>query len=105
MAFVVSRNDWICRKTIIFWELQNETSLHNEKTGISYTLQGDYYLADRLPTPKYNGISAYGSGGTYRNLKQCRKVLYISLLISGRRNCYLTEMDKQSKDLFFQMVT
>ena len=77
----------------------------DEKTGISYTLQGDYYLADRLPTPKYNGISAYGSGGTYRNLKQCRKVLYISLLISGRRNCYLTEMDKQSKDLFFQMVT
>lgn len=37
----------------------------DEKTGISYTLQGDYSLPDLiLPAEKEKGILAYGDSGT-----------------------------------------
>lgn len=36
----------------------------DEKTGISYTLQGNYYLPDlALPTEKETKPSAYGDSG------------------------------------------
>lgn len=81
-----------------------EKHIYNEQTGISYTLQGDYYLPDfALPDEKEQSISVWGQRHL-RYIKQHRKVLYINLLTSGKLNSYLADLDKQAKDMFFRLI-
>ncbi len=77
----------------------------DEKTGISYTLQGDYYLPDlALPAEKGNRPVGVWGQRHLRYLKQHRRILYINLLTSGRLNGYLADIDEQAKDMFFRLV-
>ena len=76
----------------------------DERTGIRYTLQGDYYLPDlQLPPEKETEIGLWGQR-RLRYLKQNRKVLYTNLLTTGKLNDHLTEIDKQAEDMFFRLV-
>lgn len=76
----------------------------DEKTGISYTMQGDYYLPDLvLPTQKEETIGIWGQRHL-RYIKQNRKILYTDLLTSGKLNSYLADVNKQAKSLFFRLV-
>ena len=76
----------------------------DERTGISYTLQGDYYLPDlQLPPEKETEIGLWGQR-RLRYLKQNRKVLYTNLLTSGKLNVHLAEIDKQAEDMFCRLV-
>ena len=81
-----------------------EKRIYNEQTGISYTLQGDYYMPDlALPEQEDKPIGLWGQ----RHLKyinQHRKILYINLMTSGKLNGYLADIDKQAEDMFFQLV-
>lgn len=73
-------------------------------TGISYTLQGDYYLPDlELPAEEQQPIGVWGQRHL-RHIKQHCKVLYTNLLASGKVNSYLTDIDKQAEDMFFELV-
>ena len=66
----------------------------DERTGISYTLQGDYYLPDlALPAEEQQPIGIWGHRHL-RYIKQHRKVLYLNLLTSGKLNGYLSGLDK-----------
>ena len=81
-----------------------EKRIYNEQTGISYTLQGDYYLPDlALPEQEDMPIGVWGQRHL-RYIKQHRKILYINLLTSGRLNEHLADIDKQSEDMFFRLV-
>ena len=54
--------------------------IYNEQTGISYTLQGDYYLPDlALPDEEYHSVGLCGQRHL-RYIKQYCKVLYLNLL-------------------------
>ena len=76
----------------------------DERTGIGYTLQGDYYLPDlKLPAEKETEIGLWGQRHL-RYLKQNRKVLYTNLLTAGKLNEHLAEIDKQAEDMFFRLV-
>lgn len=76
----------------------------DERTGISYTLQGDYYLPDlALPADERKEVGAWGQRHL-RHIKQHRKVLYTNLLISSKLNSYLADLDKQAEDMFFRLV-
>ncbi|MFR1105382.1 MAG: TnpV protein [Acutalibacteraceae bacterium] len=76
----------------------------DEKTGISYTLQGDYYLPDlALPAEKEQPIGLWGQRHL-RYLKEYRRVTYLNLLTSGRLNAYLADIDEQAKEMFFRLV-
>ncbi len=78
--------------------------IYDEKTGISYTLQGDYYLPDiALPNEEQQPVGLWGQRHL-RYIKQHRKVLYTNLLTSGKLNSYLTDIDKQAEDMFFRLV-
>lgn len=77
----------------------------DERTGIRYTLQGDYYLPD-LTLPNENEtkpISIWGQRHA-RYLKEHHKVLYMNLLTNGNLNGYLSDIDKQAEDMFFQLI-
>ena len=81
-----------------------EKRIYNEQTGISYTLQGDYYLPDlALPEQEDKPIGLWGQRHL-NYIKQHRKVLYINLLTSGKLNGYLADIDKQAEDMFFRLV-
>ena len=76
----------------------------DEKTGISYTLQGDYYLPDlALPAEKEQPIGLWGQRHL-RYLKEYRRVTYLNLLTSGKLNAYLADIDEQAKEMFFRLV-
>lgn len=81
-----------------------EKRIYNEKNGIRYTLQGDYYLPDlKLPDEENKPIGLWGQRHA-RYLKQNHKVLYMNLLTSGKLNSYLADIDEQAEDLFFRLV-
>ncbi len=75
-----------------------------EKTGISYTLHGDYYLPDlTLPAEKEKPIGIWGQRHL-RYLKEHKRIVYLNLLTSGRLNEYLASVDKQAEDMFSRLV-
>ncbi len=81
-----------------------EKRIFNEHTGISYTLQGDYYLPDlALPEQQDKPIGLWGQRHL-RYIKQHHKVQYTNLLTSGNLNGYLADIDKQAEDMFSRLV-
>lgn len=76
----------------------------DEKTGISYTLQGDYYLPDlELPAEEQQPIGVWGQRHL-RYIKQHRKAFYTNLLTSGKLSSYLADIDRQAEEMFSLLV-
>ena len=76
----------------------------DEKTGIRYTWQGDYYLPDlALPDEEQQPIGIWGQRHL-RHIKQNQRVLYTNLLTSGKLNSYLADIDKQAEEMFSRLV-
>lgn len=83
-----------------------ETKKHitDEKTGINYTLQNNYYLPNlTLPTEEEEPIGIWGQQHR-RYLKQHRRITYYNLLTSGKLNAYLADIDRRAEDMFFRLV-
>ena len=81
-----------------------EKYIYNEKNGLWYELQGDYYLPClRLPEEETAHIGIWGQRHR-RYLKSNRKALYTSLLTSGKLNSYLANIDQQAENLFSRLV-
>lgn len=77
----------------------------DERTGISYTLQGDYYLPD-LTLPEDTETRSIGIYGERhgRYLKTHKNVVYVQLLTSGRLPSYLADIDEQARERFDLLV-
>lgn len=76
----------------------------DKRTGISYTLQGDYYLPNLvLPAEEQKEVGIWGQRHL-RYIKQYRKMLYTNLLTSGKLNSYLADIDRQAKEMFSRLV-
>ena len=75
-----------------------------EQMGGTYTKVGDYYLPNLLPTEQEEQPIGVWGQRHLRFIKQYHKVRYTSLLTSGKLNGYLTDIDKQAEDMFFQLV-
>ncbi len=77
----------------------------DEKTGISYTLQGDYYLPDLiLPAEEEERhIGVWGQRHA-KYLKQNHKVLYMNLFTSGKLSSHLADVDEQAQEMFSRLV-
>ena len=81
-----------------------ENRFYDEKNGLWYEKQGDYYLpCISLPEEENKPIGIWGQRHL-RYLKQHRKVLYTNLLTSGKLNSHLAELNKQAEDMFFRVV-
>ena len=78
--------------------------IYNEQNGLWYDLQGDYYLPClKLPKEETAHIGIFGQRHR-RYLKTHRKVLYTSLLASGKLNSYLADIDRQAEEMFSRLV-
>lgn len=81
-----------------------EQQIYDEKNGLWYELQGDYYLPClTLPEQEDIEIGVWGQRRR-RYLKQHHRALYYSLMASGKLNFHLTETDKQAENMFFRLV-
>ena len=78
--------------------------IYDEKNGLWYELQGDYYLPClKLPKEESRHIGVWEQRHL-RYLKQHRKVLYSELLISGKLNDYLADLNERAEELFSRLV-
>lgn len=80
-----------------------ENRFFDEKNGLGYEKQGDYYLPSLLPEEEQRSIGIWGQRHL-RYIKQHRKVFYANLLTSGKLNAYLADIDEQAEDMFFRLV-
>ena len=81
-----------------------EKVIYDEKNGLWYELQGDYYIPClKLPEEEQHPIGVWGQRHL-RYIRQHRKVLYTNLLTSGKLNGYLSDLDKQAEDMFYRLV-
>ena len=82
-----------------------EKYMTDERTGLKYELVGDYYLiaGDDKPDEEQKPIGIWGQRHLHY-LKNHRKVLYANLLTSGKLNTYLADIDRQSEEMFEQLV-
>ena len=64
----------------------------DEKNGLWYELHGDYYL------PCLSGQRHL------RYLRQHRRALYTELLVSGRLNGYLADLNEQAEAMFLRLI-
>lgn len=63
-----------------------EKVIYDEKNGLWYELQGDYYIPClKLPEEEQQPIGVWGQRHL-RYIKQNSKVLYLNLLTSGKLN-------------------
>lgn len=75
-----------------------------EKMGGTFVKVGDYYLPDlALPAEEEEPIGVWGQR-YLRYLKEYRRVVYFNLLISGRLNSYLADIDEQAENMFSRLV-
>ena len=81
-----------------------EKFIYDEKNGLWYEFQGDYYLPClKLPEGEQQLVGLWGQRHL-RYIKQNRKVFYLNLLTSGKLNGYLSDIDKQAEDMFSRLV-
>lgn len=78
--------------------------IYNEQNGLWYELQGNYYLPClKLPEEPEVYIGIWGQRHRHY-LKTHRKVLYTSLLTSGKLNSHLADIDRQAEEMFSRLV-
>ena len=77
---------------------------YDEKNGLWYELQGDYYLP-RLKLPKDENVHIVIWGQRHLNcLRQNKRVLLSGLQLSGKLNSYLADIDSQADEMFERLV-
>ena len=75
-----------------------------EQSGGVYTMQGDYRLPNlTLPAEEERPISVWGQR-RLSYLKHYRKVLYYSLLTSGKLHSHLADIEEEAQSLFSRLV-
>ena len=78
--------------------------IKDEKTGIGYILQGDYYLPGlALPAEEEQPIGIWGQRHL-RYLRQHKRLLYTNLLTTCKLNGYLADIDRQAEEMFSRLV-
>ena len=78
--------------------------IYDENNGLWYELQGDYYIPClTIPEEEQRPIGVWGRQHL-RYIREYHKGLYNNLLISGKLNSCLAELDKQAEDMFFRLV-
>ena len=81
-----------------------EKKIYDEKNGLWYELQGDYYLPClSLPKEEQKPVGVWGQRHL-RYIKEHKRAFYTNLLISCKLNSYLADIDKQATDIFSRLV-
>ena len=76
-----------------------------EEMGGAYVWQGDYLLPClSLPAEKENKPIGVWGQRHLRYIRQYKRILYTTLLTSGKLNSYLADIDEQAEGMFLRLV-
>jgi hypothetical protein len=83
---------------------QMDKYIFDESNGLWYELRGDYYFPClTLPAEEEQPIGIWGQRHR-RYLREYKRAVYTALLLSGRLNSYLADVDQQAGDMFSRLV-
>ncbi len=78
--------------------------IFNENNGLWYELAGDYYLPClTVPSEEEQPVGIWGQRHK-QYLKDCRPALYNALLLSGRLNSYLADIDQRAQEMMDTII-
>ena len=81
-----------------------EKYIFDERNGLWYELQGDYYLPClKLPEEDQQPIGIWGQRHL-QYIKSHRRGFYTTLLTKCELNRHLADVNKQAEDMFFRLV-
>ena len=81
-----------------------EKYIFDERNGLWYELQGDYYLPClKLPEEEQQPIGIWGQRHL-RYIKQYRKIIYANLMTTGQLSSHLADIDRQAEEVFNELV-
>ena len=81
-----------------------EKYIYDQNNGLWYELQGDYYIPCLvLGEEDTKPIGMWGRR-YLQYIKEHRPVLHTTLLISGKLNSHLAEIDNQATEMFDQLI-
>ena len=76
-----------------------EKYIYDNNNGLWYELQGDYYIPCLVLEEDLQPIGMWGRKHL-RYIKEHRPVLHTTLLLSGKLNSYLAEIDNRATEMF-----
>ena len=81
-----------------------EKVIYDEKNGLWYELQGDYYIpCINLPEEEQQPVGLWGQRHL-RYIREHRKVFYTNLLTSGKLQSHLADIEEQAQELFDRLM-
>ena len=80
-----------------------EKHITDERTGLNYELVGDYYLIAGEDEPEHEPIGIWGQRHG-RFLQEHKHCTYSVMLMTGKLERYLRDIDRQAEAMFDQMV-
>ena len=82
-----------------------EKYIYNEKNGLWYGLQGDYYIPClELPVEKEERYIGVWGQRHLRYIRQHKKVFYTNLVTSGKLQSHLADIEEQAQELFDRLM-
>ena len=77
---------------------------YNEQNGLWYELQGDYYIPCLVLDEEENQPIGMWGRKHLRYIKEHRKALYTTLLLSGKLNSHLAEINQRASEMFDLLI-
>ena len=78
--------------------------IYDENNGLWYERQEDYYFPCLSITKEEAQPIGLWRQRNLRYIKEYKRVLYSNLLISGKLNEYLADIDKQAEEMFQRLI-
>lgn len=79
-----------------------EEYIFDEKNGLWYKLEGDYYLPC-LTAPEMGEIGIWGERRR-QHLKNHQSGIYTGMLLTGKLEAHLREIDRQAEEMYSRLV-
>ncbi len=81
-----------------------EKYIYDSNNSLWYELQGDYYIPClTLPEEESKPIGLWGQRHK-AYLKEHRKATYTTMLMEGKLNSYLADIDKQAQEMYLRLI-
>ena len=81
-----------------------EKYIYNEQNGLWYELQGDYYIPCLVLDEEENQPIGMWGRKHLRYINEHRKALYTTLLLSGKLNSHLAEINQRASEMFDLLI-
>ena len=81
-----------------------EKYIYNERNGLWYELQGDYYIPCLVLDEEKNQPIGMWGRKHLRYIKEHRPVLHTTLLLSGKLNSHLAEINQRASEMFDLLI-